>query len=66
MRWKSDEALAAKLDLSTADLRTQLEAAHLKLLKAARQTGSAWTRRQGLNGVDGAHGQWACVHRSCF
>ena len=33
MRWKSDEALAAKLDLSTADLRTQLEAAHLKLLK---------------------------------
>ena len=33
MRWKSDEALAATLDLTTADLRTQLEAAHLKLLE---------------------------------
>ena len=34
MRWKSDESLAATLDLSAADLRTQLEGAHLKLLKA--------------------------------
>ena len=34
MRWKSDEAMAAKVNLSINDLQIKLEAVHLKLLEA--------------------------------